>query len=266
MEAAGASGQQHFQQAAQGDDGQLEFEDKDLEVSLYDLIRYYREEVGQPLARLFYSASFKEMEKGPRQDFINSIASSVKSLRTDGKRVTGFLQIRGNYLIHILEAENQVLYDFLKNLHTETKAPKTPYERVNVLLLSEELAEECFPDWEYDDVFQSGAISTEFDKTDAMLDKIWNVYSGLCKVGIKLRDKLKRDNKLSKQVWRELTSEVPISNEDLSIMLHPGYLGLDDYVRIYESDLDIVLDDELSYPQPPKLSKILEFFDSGTYI
>eukprot|EP01017_Pseudomicrothorax_dubius_P041539 TRINITY_DN6657_c0_g1_i1.p1 TRINITY_DN6657_c0_g1~~TRINITY_DN6657_c0_g1_i1.p1 ORF type:complete len:253 (-),score=56.33 TRINITY_DN6657_c0_g1_i1:11-769(-) len=250
----------------QGNFGFERPEDKDLEISLYDVIKYYREDIAKPISRLFYACGLKDQEKAAKTEFLNSIASSIKSIRAEGKRITGFMLVKGSYIIHFLESDSATIYEYLRKLQKDSKLPKTPYERINVLALNEEIAEDTFPDWEMDEVFQTGQVIPEGDRPDdQMLEKVWNVYSGFIKTGLKLKEKHRRDEKVSKQAWKELTSEISFGNDEISIMLSPKYMNIDDYLAIYESDLEIVLDDELAFPQPPRMSKILEYYDNGTF-
>jgi hypothetical protein len=74
---------------------------------------------------------------------------------------------------------------------------------------------------------------------------------------------MQKERSATKQVWREHASNIALNYDDLAMFMSKRTLSIAEYMNTYIEDLDIVLDDELSFPQPPSKSKYLEYFDEG---
>ena len=58
-------------------------------------------------------------------------------------------------------------------------------------------------------------------------------------------------------MWSEIAGEAKLPNEDLFMLISKRFMNIQEYLNLYVEDLDLVLEDEISFPQPPPKSRYL---------
>lgn len=226
-------------------------------MDLYQVIRQKREEQTLPIARILIACSLNEAEK-PQKDIEEVISEWVRNAQDHYNTVlTGFLLVKGAFTVHLLEGESDILNLFVRSLHEEFNKEKSRYTWVNIVIFNEENPERCFGTWYSENVFQTGAPIVDIDKTEQqMIERTWQIYNMFCNAGLKALKMKDRGN-------MKLGADVPLTNEDLYMLIQKRFLGINEYAEIYLGDLEIDLDSEHVFPYTPSLLNYLEFFDLG---
>ena len=227
-------------------------------MDLYQVIRQKREDLTTPVARVLIACSLVDSEKTQPKDIKEVISEWVKNAKNHyNTDLTGFLLIKGSFTVHLLEGESDILNLFLRYLHEEFNRDKSRYSGINVLTFNEENPEHCFNSWYSEDVFQSGPPIVDIDKTEQqMIERTWQIYNLFCSAGqkaLKIKDK----------DAVKLGADVPLTNEDLYMLMQKRFIGINEYAEIYLGDLEIDIDSEHVFPYTPSLLNYLEFFDLG---
>lgn len=238
------------------DNSQENFEFMDL----YQVIRQKREEQYTPIARLLLACTLVDSDKGQYKDIEEEIGDWIKKAQDHYNTVlTGFLLVKGSFLVHLLEGESDILNLFLRYLHEEFNQEKSRYLGINIITFNEENPERCFGVWVPENVFQTGPPIVDIDKTEQqMIDRTWQIYNFFCAAGAKTLGKNKDKGGVIK-----LAADVPLTNEDLYMMMQKRFLGINEYAEIYLGDLEIDIDSEHVFPYTPSILNYLEFYDLG---
>ena len=185
------------------------------------------------------------------------MSAMVKKLsQEEGSKLTGYMQQKGSYIIHLLEGEGHVIDKFIRYLVNESKKEKTIYIGINILALNEENPKRFYETWLYEGPFPFAPVM-ELDKSDQQIrDRLWAIYQLFCNAGNKTKGV--RDARNLK-----LVNEVALSNEDVFMLLQKNFMSIVDYSNLYLKDLEIDLDNEHVYPYPISLTSVLEFSDIG---
>ena len=90
-----------------------------------------------------------------------------------------------------------------------------------------------------------------------MVDRAYQIYLLFCAAGEKTIKKgvRKEDNKLG--------ADIPLTNEDLYILIQKRFLGINEYEEMYLQDVEVDLDGDRVFPMTPGLLNYLEFSDLG---
>lgn len=269
-----SNGKQDSNTQSPGRPPQKERVDAQERVDLYEVVKNKRE--GDPnkalIARLFYIAKLKgndenktaihEKVEANVENMLSGIVEKYNLQNPDNmnKHFTGFMKNVDACSLHFLEGDSGILNIFVHLLYEEFKSDKSYYDQINILAFNEENSQRCFESWGYHstpapkiDAFDAGN-----DKTDQQLnDKAWEIYDKFLQAGSKSRDKF--SGKASKDVWRDISTDIKMSPDDFATLLADKYVSLEDYERIFLGDVEITLEDELVFPQAPSLIDILEY-------
>jgi len=243
-------------------------------VDLYEIVRNKREGDPNkaPIARLFYIAKLKGNDENKShihekvevgiENMLSEIFENYNLRNPDNvnKHFTGFMKNVDACSLHFLEGDGGILNIFVHLLYEEFKSDKSFYDQINILAFNEENSQRCFESWGYHstpapkiDAFDAGN-----DKSDQQLnDKAWEIYDKFLQAGSKSRDKF--SGKSNKDLWRDISGDIKLSADDFATLLAEKYVSLEEYERIFLEDVDITLEDELVFPQPPSLIDILEY-------
>lgn len=237
-----------------GDNSQENFEFMDL----YQVIRQKREETHNPVARVLIVCALFETDKTQQNDIEEVIGEWIKSASEHySTLLTGFLLVKGSFLVHLLEGESDILNLFLRYLHEEFNKVKSRYSGINVVTFNEENPERCYGNWLSESVFQTGPPIVDIDKTEQqMIERTWQIYNIFCNAGNKTLGKMKGS-------VVKLGADVPLTNEDLYMLMQKRFIGINEYAEIYLGDLEIDIDSEHVFPFSPSLLNYLEFYDLG---
>ena len=69
--------------------------------------------------------------------------------------------------------------------------------------------------------------------------------------------------KMKDRAGIKLGADVPLTNEDLYMLMQKRFIEINEYAEIYLGDLEIDIDSEHVFPYTPSLLNYLEFYDLG---
>ncbi len=229
-------------------------------MDLYKVIRQKREEICNPVARVLIASCLIETnaDKTQQNDIEEVISEWIKTAQDHyNTSLTGFLLVKGLFLVHLLEGESDILNLFLRYLHEDFNKEKSRYTGINIVTFNEENPERCYGSWLSENVFQTGPPIVDIDKTEQqMIDRTSQIYTLFCNAGSKTL-------KIKDKGGIKLGADVPLTNEDLYMLLQKRFIGINEYAEIYLGDLEIDIDSEHVFPFTPSLLNYLEFADLG---
>ncbi len=91
-----------------------------------------------------------------------------------------------------------------------------------------------------------------------MADRAYQIYLLFCAAGEKT---LKKGG--GKKENFQLGADIPLTNEDLYILVQKRFMGINEYEEMYLQDLEVDLDGDRVFPMTPSLVNYLEFSDLG---
>lgn len=234
-------------------------------VDLYRIVKEIREgrQPNEAVSRLFVMSKLLDNDKA-KVDIENIIYTWIRetgaSLKTT---LTGFLWIKGIYCIHLLEGDSKVLNLFLKYLYDESKKKDTIYASVVVLAFNEENPSRWFHHWGSGDVLWTGQHREDTDKNESEMHEIvWKAYDSFYQASLYLAQKLEKEKKITKNLWKDMADKINPGNEELYIMSSHHLMSIQEYYELYLDDLEIELDSEMHFPQNPTMIDILEYNDN----
>ena len=227
-------------------------------MDLYKVIQQKREEQYNPVARVLIACTMVDSDKSQQKDIEEVIGEWIRTAQDHYNTIlTGFLLVKGSFLVHLLEGESDILNLFLRYLHEEFNKEKSIYSGINIITFNEENPERSYGAWLSENVFQTGPPIVDIDKTEQqMVERTWQIYSLFCTAGLKTL-------KMKDKGVIKLGADVPLTNEDLYMLMQKRFIGINEYADIYLGDLEIDIDSEHVYPFTPSLLNYLEFFDLG---
>lgn len=228
-------------------------------MDLYQVIRQKREEQYTPIARVLVACTMFDTDKTQYKDIEEVIGEWIKTAQDHYNTVlTGFLLVKGSFLVHLLEGESDILNLFLRYLHEEFNQEKSRFLGINVITFNEENPERCYGAWVSENIFQTGPPIVDIDKTEQqIIERTWQIYNLFCTAGTKTLGKNKDKG------FIKLGADVPLTNEDLYMLMQKRFIGINEYAEIYLGDLEIDIDSDHVFPFTPSLLNYLEFFDLG---
>jgi len=226
-------------------------------MDLYQVIRQKREELSTPVARVLIACSL-DSDKSQQKDIEEVIGEWVRNAQDHYNTVlTGFLLVKGSFTVHLLEGESDILNLFLRYLHEDFNKEKSRFSGINVVTFNEENPERSFGAWYSENVFQTGPPIVDIDKTEQqMIERSWQIYNLFCSAGMKAL-------KMKDRAGIKLGADVPLTNEDLYMLMQKRFIEINEYAEIYLGDLEIDIDSEHVFPYTPSLLNYLEFYDLG---
>ena len=246
---------------------------------LYEEVKGKRENPSKPIvSRLFYMARLElkdaaddKVEQFQRQ-YEKDIREIVDLIREDYRRegadsvnneITGFLRTSANCSLHFLESSSDVLNQFIDILYTHHFCQEKigyRYDQFHILAFNEDNPYRCYADWGLHSSPHQSMDPPDIHQNETeekLLKRAWEVYDKFAQAGIKSQDKLSTGS-AGREVWKEISSEVKLSPEDFGVLQVDEFVNIEDFVRIYRNEMEIKLEDEMIFPQPPSLIDILE--------
>lgn len=147
----------------------------------------------------------------------------------------------------------------MRLLYQEYRKEKNIYSMINVVTVNEDNPRRCFDKWYCENLFQTGPQLSDMDKTELQCqDRVWELYQQICNAGLKHSGRSTKEKQTNK-----IAQDVPISLDDINMLLHKRFLSIDEYVEMYLSEVKIDLESEKVFPFNMPLSRMLEFKDLG---
>lgn len=160
---------------------------------------------------------------------------------------------------------SEVFENYLRQLHRDMKDPDTIYETVSVLVLSEEQKERAFESWGKENAsaqFAAEVTNTDFElEGEQKIEKLWGVYENFLKGGEQYTSLLEGGESNEKSLWNKTLSAINLENTDYYVFASKCYPSLEQYFNMFLDDVDIVLDEDLSFPLSLPLTELLEYTD-----
>jgi len=149
-------------------------------------------------------------------------------VNAQGDSLTGYLMVKGLFVLHLLEGDSEVLNSFLSALYLKYSGKANCYAQVTVLLFNEENPSRMFDKWYNDTIVQAGpTITLDNEKLEKQVtDRVFEIYQNICQAGANYSKKLTRDQ--DKQ-GKKFTTEISVSLDDMCIMFHSCLITLQDY-------------------------------------
>ena len=159
--------------------------------NLYNVIKKIKEFNGETLHRLCYLSKLDE--KQFRGDFekeftnwctvvCNTQEEDEIPLQEDEQlQYGGFAVVLGPYVVHMFEAEQTLMYRFIKKLLEKKNEPGSYYNNIWVLHYTEDIASKAYNGWNCKSI--STQAATKEIKALPEFDKITTIYEGMCQIG-----------------------------------------------------------------------------------
>lgn len=238
-------------------------EEQQESFDLYNrVVLPYREEEHEAFARqLYISVSPDEKRDEVEREIKNWIKEENRILHdSDRPRFSGLMITKGPVVLHFLECDTRELTRFVQYLHAEFTSGAGKYTQINILAFNEENSYRVFEFWGSEKVFATGPIYLEVDKQpEQVMEKAWEVYKSFQTVGDAIRSKQKAEYEWTNATLRQASEELPISPENIFMLMNKMFTSIEEYYEIYFQDEEIVLDDEISFPLPCYFSQYLEY-------
>jgi hypothetical protein len=221
--------------------------------SMFEVSKEIRESK-QSVSRLMYVGRIN-VERSPKIDLADEFS---KWLKESESFVTGLLITTGNYIVHLLEAETEVLINVVKWQEKLMKLEPPPFAGMSVPVFTEENPKRIFKFW-------SSAVTPpdstgENEPDEIQVDEVsWGLYSIIMEIGTKLSEKYSGDGENTTGISNAIkaitsTKKLLPKQETLSLMLKKDFPSLNDFIDIFVAPIDIVLDNEIIWPCPPELT------------
>ena len=221
--------------------------------SMYEVSKEIRESK-QSVSRLMYVAKINT-ERSPKIDVAEEFS---KWMKESGSFVTGILITTGNFIVHLLEAETEVLISIVKWKERLMMQDPPPFNGLSIPVFTEENPRRVFRFW-------CSAITPpdstgEEEPEDITIDEVsWGLYSMVMEIGTKLVERYSGDGdntSVISNTIKSITSSKKLlpKQETLSLLLKKDFPSLYDFIEIYLTPIDIVLENEIIWPCPPELT------------
>ena len=87
--------------------------------------------------------------------------------------------------------------------------------------------------------------------------KLWECYEGFLKGGERYSQMYAKGETNPKKLWSEARLAINLDMTDYYILASKSFPSLETYYEMFLDDIDIVLDEDLSFPLPLPLTEIL---------
>ena len=131
--------------------------------NLYKVIADSREQQARPYSRLLYAGYVNELslqkEKTELEGYLTEVVRYIPGLN-------GYLYLKGLFYLHMLESDDPSLINsFMKLVFEKHLKSPTLHHNLNILYQSFENPNRCFKTWICENIFQTGPMLSDSDKT-----------------------------------------------------------------------------------------------------
>ena len=146
-------------------------------------------------------------------------------------------------------------------LRDESDRLDNPYEKIKVLAVNEENLERMLPAWGSSKNNDTGLSLVDSDKPDEeQVRRVSEVYKAFLDAANEKKDDIRKDG-FTSSLKADFVKRVAPSQDDLSIVICSKFPTVQEYCQIFFEEEELVLESEISFPQPPYLSEYLDFRD-----
>ena len=93
------------------------------------------------------------------------------------------------------------------------------------------------------------------------MKKLWGVYESFLKGGENYTSLLEGGESNEKALWNKTLFTINLENTDYYVFASKCFTSLEEYYNLFLDDVDIVLDEDLSFPLSLPLTELLQYTD-----
>lgn len=222
--------------------------------SMYEVSKEIRE-AKFSVSRLMCVAKINTEDRQYKFDLNDEI---TRWIHDSNSQVTGLLIASGPLIAHLIESDTETLFKFVAWNEKLMKQEPAPFTVFTIPVFNEENPKRIFKNWTY---IATNVNSTGEKDPEVFLpeDISWGFYSIFMEIGAKLTERYSGEQNTSAGVAGAIkailnSKKLQPKQEVFDLLFTDNFPSIQDFNEIYLTPIDIVFDNELSWPCPPELN------------
>jgi len=225
--------------------------DEERRQNLYKVCKSLRT-TNPPISRLMYVA---KLDTGDHSHAKKNFEKLMKEWigQYEGKHITGLMLIIANFHWHLLEVDDSaVIFYMLEDLKRQKDEEDSIYANISVLAVTEENPSRIFPEWAARTIpiSSSGGAAEDEESTTPDFEESWRLYEKMLEVSKRVSSTMggsSNPNALTQALKSQAIDILP-NPDELAHFTTPKFPTIDEYLEMYDGQMEVVLEGELVWP------------------
>ncbi|XP_032995447.1 testis-expressed protein 47-like isoform X3 [Lacerta agilis] len=214
------------------------------------------------LHRLIFLAKISPelADKRDLAEYWEQLFASLQRSYYQSEGVTGLLLLYPTYVVHILESSSDVLYAVLRDLRDMEEQQRVLVLDAKILVMSHNLPSRLFQQWNYKVL----NVPERYQEYDAAREEpaeaiICECLTTLLKLGKHLQRYPKKPKNLEDTILEKVPELIVPQDTICHLLECQELLSAAQYLQLYDSPVNILMDSETSWPLAERLKLHLEW-------